>query len=266
MKCKVCSNNYKIGFYKEKNTCSVQCYVEFRSKQLGLLKPNNLLNAEGNLVYDNLTWDILRKQIFSIFDKRCMCCGSKYLIHVDHIKPKALFPKLQYDLNNLQVLCIECNYLKSSLFFHDFRDPNNVKYEYSFKAKELGLIGDADPLKKKHIDCLVNKKALVRNCIVCTKEFVTTYEDKFCCGNECFRTLSATKYKNMTKGRVKRNRRTRVIKKQKPPKYNPKGTKPKLKYKDWLAMKKKEALKKTVVKPVETPKVILRKKETLDFK
>lgn len=40
-------------------------------------------------------------------------------MHVDHIKPRSKYPHLAYDVNNLQVLCQDCNFGKSN---HDETD------------------------------------------------------------------------------------------------------------------------------------------------
>ncbi|MFC6439812.1 HNH endonuclease [Bowmanella sp. JS7-9] len=31
------------------------------------------------------------------------------MLHVDHVKPRAKFPELALDINNLQILCETCN-------------------------------------------------------------------------------------------------------------------------------------------------------------
>ena len=43
-------------------------------------------------------------------------------IHVDHIKPRKLFPHLALDVNNLQILCHECNHGKGNWDQTDWRD------------------------------------------------------------------------------------------------------------------------------------------------
>ncbi|WP_232796123.1 HNH endonuclease [Citrobacter rodentium] len=35
-------------------------------------------------------------------------------MHVDHIKPRSLYPHLALDLSNLQIMCNECNVSKSN--------------------------------------------------------------------------------------------------------------------------------------------------------
>lgn len=55
-------------------------------------------------------WLELRYQVFKRDGKVCALCGSnKAPLHVDHIKSRFWYPKLYKDLNNLQVLCHDCN-------------------------------------------------------------------------------------------------------------------------------------------------------------
>jgi 5-methylcytosine-specific restriction endonuclease McrA len=42
-------------------------------------------------------------------------------MHVDHIKPRSLFPLLAADPENLQVLCEDCNVGKSNVDTTDWR-------------------------------------------------------------------------------------------------------------------------------------------------
>ena len=53
---------------------------------------------------------------------QCQACGSKEKIQVDHIKPRSLYPKLELELSNLQVLCQKCNYGKGNTDETDFRN------------------------------------------------------------------------------------------------------------------------------------------------
>ena len=50
-----------------------------------------------------------------------MLCNSTENIVVDHILPRKKFPKLAMDINNLQVLCRDCNMGKSDDDYTDFR-------------------------------------------------------------------------------------------------------------------------------------------------
>ncbi|WP_106598587.1 HNH endonuclease [Dyadobacter jiangsuensis] len=56
-----------------------------------------------------------------------MCCGltpPRAKMHVDHIKPRSKFPRLELDINNLQILCQYCNIGKSNLYEDDWRPWN----------------------------------------------------------------------------------------------------------------------------------------------
>ena len=54
-------------------------------------------------------------------NRKCELCGSRDRLEVDHIKPISLYPKLQLELSNLQVLCHKCNSGKSNTDQSDFR-------------------------------------------------------------------------------------------------------------------------------------------------
>ena len=45
----------------------------------------------------------------------CQKCGfsNKDIMIVDHIKPRSVFPELEFDLNNLMTLCPNCNSIKT---------------------------------------------------------------------------------------------------------------------------------------------------------
>jgi len=77
--------------------------------------------------YASEEWRRLRYQALRLHGARCQCCGvssmSGAVMHVDHIKPRSKFPDLALVLENLQVLCAECNLGKSNLDDTDWR-PN----------------------------------------------------------------------------------------------------------------------------------------------
>lgn len=75
--------------------------------------------------YSTRKWLELRYKVLQKYQARCMCCGATRAdgvqIHVDHIKPRVKFPELELDINNLQVLCSECNIGKSYKDDSDWR-------------------------------------------------------------------------------------------------------------------------------------------------
>jgi 5-methylcytosine-specific restriction endonuclease McrA len=58
-------------------------------------------------------WKKLRYQAIVKYGNRCKCCGrgpkDGVSIHVDHIRPKSLWPSLALNIDNLQILCSDCN-------------------------------------------------------------------------------------------------------------------------------------------------------------
>ena len=41
-----------------------------------------------------------------------MRCGNKNQLEVDHVKPRKNYPELELDIDNLQILCRDCNLRK----------------------------------------------------------------------------------------------------------------------------------------------------------
>ena len=69
-------------------------------------------------------WRKLRMQALVKYGAICMCCGAKppdAVINVDHIKPRAVYPQLALSLDNLQVLCHDCNHGKGNWDETDWR-------------------------------------------------------------------------------------------------------------------------------------------------
>lgn len=77
-------------------------------------------------------WLELRYLALKLAGGRCQCCGATAedgaRIHVDHIKPRSKYPRLALQLNNLQILCGECNIGKSNT------DKTDWSSQYSARA------------------------------------------------------------------------------------------------------------------------------------
>jgi len=73
-------------------------------------------------------WRKVRMEALKKYGARCQCCGAtpahRAVMNVDHIKPRKLFPHLALDLNNLQVLCHDCNHGKGNWDMTDWRERN----------------------------------------------------------------------------------------------------------------------------------------------
>ena len=70
--------------------------------------------------YSSQRWRELRYEALRNTGGCCCCCGGRasdgIRLHVDHIKPRSKYPELQYDLDNLQILCEDCNMGKSNYY------------------------------------------------------------------------------------------------------------------------------------------------------
>jgi 5-methylcytosine-specific restriction endonuclease McrA len=79
----------------------------------------------GDAFYGTEEWRAVRYQALRLHGGMCQCCGAsptlRSPLHVDHIKPRSLFPDLELKLENLQVLCCQCNLGKSNTDSFDWR-------------------------------------------------------------------------------------------------------------------------------------------------
>lgn len=75
--------------------------------------------------YKTPRWIKLRYLVLREYGKRCCMCGRTpddgVAIQVDHIKPRSKYPDLQWNWDNLQVLCRDCNLGKSNYYTDDWR-------------------------------------------------------------------------------------------------------------------------------------------------
>jgi hypothetical protein len=76
--------------------------------------------------YRSREWRQVRYEALIKCGRACMCCGAKpkdgIILHVDHVKPRSKYPQLELDINNLQILCEDCNLGKSNIYEDDFRE------------------------------------------------------------------------------------------------------------------------------------------------
>lgn len=73
---------------------------------------------DAEVFYNSKEWRRLRYQAFREYGNKCCVCGrgasDGMVMHVDHIKPRSLYPHLALELSNLQIMCNECNVSKSN--------------------------------------------------------------------------------------------------------------------------------------------------------
>ena len=115
-------SNYIMG-WKRPPTSSIQrgIGIEYR-KEIKALK-----RAHGKEFdfYQTWAWKSVRYQALKKYGAKCMLCGATPAdgakICVDHIKPRSQYPELALDINNLQILCDECNVGKGAWDKTDWR-------------------------------------------------------------------------------------------------------------------------------------------------
>ena len=77
--------------------------------------------------YKSKRWWWCKNIIKSSNEIKCLKCGSRNNMHVDHVKPKSKFPELALDVYNLQLLCEVCNIEKSNINEIDYRDSDFIQ-------------------------------------------------------------------------------------------------------------------------------------------
>jgi len=80
---------------------------------------------ETDKFYASRAWKEVRYLVLRRDGAICACCGAKasdgVCMWVDHIKPRSVYPELQLDPENMQVLCDDCNQGKSNYYNDDWR-------------------------------------------------------------------------------------------------------------------------------------------------
>lgn len=88
-------------------------------------KAKNKLFEQTDAFLRSREWKAVRYQALKMHGGRCQCCGASpedgTKLNVDHIMPRSKYPQLALDMNNLQVLCAECNAGKSNIDETDWR-------------------------------------------------------------------------------------------------------------------------------------------------
>lgn len=79
-------------------------------------------SKRSTVFYDSREWQTLRYKVLKLHERKCMVCFRTNLeLHVDHIKPISKFPDLALKIDNLQILCRDCNLGKSNKDCVDWR-------------------------------------------------------------------------------------------------------------------------------------------------
>lgn len=81
---------------------------------------------DGEDFYKSREWREIRVKVLERYKCSCMMCGRSpqahgIVIHVDHIKPISRNPSLALNIENLQILCEDCNLGKGNRYQTDYR-------------------------------------------------------------------------------------------------------------------------------------------------
>lgn len=114
-------NEYLSYMQKLRNIKKIQNWKERLEK---LIELNTIIQNKANKkieskesFYNTEEWRRLRNIPIILYGKNCACCGKitkKSDLHVDHIKPRSIYPELELEVSNLQILCKDCNMKKST--------------------------------------------------------------------------------------------------------------------------------------------------------
>lgn len=128
-----------IGFQPESNAEAIRSIIAFSQSRVCYgawekrrrinrsLRAKNRGSIPAEEFYASLAWKKLRYQALAKSSGKCQCCGAtgdKAPLHVDHIKPRSKYPELALVLDNLQVLCADCNIGKMNQDETDWRKPS----------------------------------------------------------------------------------------------------------------------------------------------
>jgi len=83
------------------------------------------VNPASDDFLSTFEWKATRMMALKKYGPVCQCCGASAktgaVIHVDHIKPRKIFPDLALNIDNLQILCGDCNGGKGNWDMTDWR-------------------------------------------------------------------------------------------------------------------------------------------------
>lgn len=124
-------------------------HVRADSAKLGLqvlenahLELKNIPDPKSPTFLQSKAWLRLRIEALKKYGNKCQCCGASandgIRLNVDHIKPRRLFPELALEINNLQILCNECNEGKGNWDFTDWTLVKNAELSTKASNRKIG--------------------------------------------------------------------------------------------------------------------------------
>lgn len=118
--------NRQKNIKKKKAVCRSTKYRPIESRKI----TQSWVDGKISKLEGDDKWRAVRYQALKAGGGKCCLCGRSahdgIKLHVDHIKPKSIFPELIYNIDNLQVLCDECNLGKCNYDDTDWRQQNKL--------------------------------------------------------------------------------------------------------------------------------------------
>lgn len=126
-------NNYSVAEYTSSDICKtcikMKSSRKINERKIAPIKKQPLPQIKyvpSDIFFSSDEWRTLRYRALEAQSGACQCCGRSrkvhgVVLHVDHIKPRSKFPELALELDNLQILCADCNLGKSNKFATDWR-------------------------------------------------------------------------------------------------------------------------------------------------
>lgn len=117
-------NEWKRGRCKTEEQVKEKPIKVISTPKIRISKSANKIPSAEFFASDS--WRAVRYRVLELHGATCQCCGRSrkahgVILHVDHIHPRSIRPDLALDINNLQVLCEDCNLGKSNKFATDWR-------------------------------------------------------------------------------------------------------------------------------------------------
>lgn len=117
-------------------------------------------------------WRKLRYLALKLHGAACQCCGatrqSGAILHVDHIKPRSKYPELELEVDNLQILCVDCNRGKGAWDETDWRGasaPGEQPADTLRAARRV--VSDKEATRAKRLAGWRDRKAAIRRANGC---------------------------------------------------------------------------------------------------
>jgi len=85
-----------------------------------IVKRGGVVNDDSFYLTDS--WLDIKRKVHKLYGPGCMKCKKEGIeTHIDHIMPRSIYPNLELDIHNLQILCKKCNMEKSNKNSIDYR-------------------------------------------------------------------------------------------------------------------------------------------------